>query len=202
MTPPRAHLPQHERRAETVAAVVELAATRDPAEITTAEIASRMHLTQGAIFRHFRSKDEIWEAVLDWVADRLLGRVEAAVGGQSSAPAALAAAFDAHVDFLLRHPGVPRVLFGELQRRDDSPAKATARRLLARYGERIAGLVRDGQAKGEIAASVDPEAAAALFLGALQGLVVQSLLARDLDRLRAAAPGVLALYLRALGAEP
>jgi TetR/AcrR family transcriptional regulator len=201
MTPPRPHLPQQERRAETVAAVVDLAATRDPSEITTAEIAGRMRLTQGALFRHFRSKDEIWEAVLRWVADRLLERVEAAAGGAGAPLAALAAVFDAHVEFVLRYPGVPRVLFGELQRRGDSPAKAAARRLLGRYGERIAGLVREGQRRGEIASPVDPEAAAALFLGAIQGLVVQSLLASDFERLRATAPRVLALYLRALGAE-
>jgi TetR/AcrR family transcriptional regulator len=116
MTRPRLHLPQEERRAATVAAVVALAATRDPAEITTADIAGRMRLTQGALFRHFRSKEEIWAAVMRWVADRLLERVEAAIGEHDSPTAALAAAFRAHVDFVLRHPGVPRVLFGELQR--------------------------------------------------------------------------------------
>lgn len=199
MTSTRRYLSQPERRAETVAAVVELAATRDPAEITTSEIAGRMSLTQGALFRHFRSKDEIWEAVMAWVADRLFDRVESAIRDAASPVAALESAFSTHVEFVRRHPGVPRVLFGELQRKDDSPAKGVARRLLARYGERIADLVRSGQERSEVAAEVDPEAAAALYLGAIQGLVVQSLLARDLDHLRDAAPGVLALYLRAIG---
>lgn len=54
-----------ERRAATVEAVVQLAATQNPSDITTSAIASHMHLTQGALFRHFPSKDAILQAVME-----------------------------------------------------------------------------------------------------------------------------------------
>ena len=63
-------LPAETRRAVTVEAVIELAAERDPGEITTAAIASHMKLTQGALFRHFPSKDAIWD---DYVIGALHG---------------------------------------------------------------------------------------------------------------------------------
>src|SRR3972149_3626770 len=44
-----------------------MAAEQNPSEITTAAIAKRMKLTQGAIFRHFPSKDSIWQAVMEWL---------------------------------------------------------------------------------------------------------------------------------------
>jgi TetR/AcrR family transcriptional regulator len=66
------HLPADERRAVTVEAVVELAGSVNPSEITTAAIAKHMNLTQGALFRHFPTKDAIWQAVMEWVAERLL----------------------------------------------------------------------------------------------------------------------------------
>ena len=44
-------LPADERRAHTVATVLALAAERDPIEITTAAIAERMQVTQGALFQ-------------------------------------------------------------------------------------------------------------------------------------------------------
>ncbi|MEI6639829.1 MAG: helix-turn-helix domain-containing protein, partial [Chlorobium sp.] len=50
------NLPAEQRRAVTVEAVIELAAEKNPASITTAEIAERMQLTQGALFRHFPNK--------------------------------------------------------------------------------------------------------------------------------------------------
>ena len=62
--PPK-NLPADERRAVTVGAVVALAATQNPSEITTSAIAQHMHLTQGALFRHFPNKDAILQAVMD-----------------------------------------------------------------------------------------------------------------------------------------
>lgn len=188
-------LPAETRRAVTVEAVIELAAERDPGEITTAAIASHMKLTQGALFRHFPSKDAIWEAVMEWVAERLLARVDRAAALAASPVAALQAIFLAHADFVAEHPGVPRMLFGELQRAEATPAKRLARTLLERYGERIRRLLEAGKAAGEVSAALDIEAAATLFVGTLQGLIMQSMLAGDLLRIRRDAPRVFAIYL-------
>ena len=63
------HLPADERRAATVEAVVDLAAEQNPSDITTTAIAQRMGLTQGALFRHFQSKDAILEPVPKGLSD-------------------------------------------------------------------------------------------------------------------------------------
>ncbi len=70
------HLPADERRAVTVESVVALAGSQNPSEITTAAIAKHMNLTQGALFRHFPNKEAIWQAVMEWVAERLLARID------------------------------------------------------------------------------------------------------------------------------
>lgn len=188
-------LPAETRRAVTVEAVIELAAERDPGEITTAAIASHMKLTQGALFRHFPSKDAIWEAVMEWVAERLLARVDRAAAQATSPLAALQAIFLAHADFVAEHPGVPRMLFGELQRAEATPAKRLARTLLERYGERIRARLEAGKAAGEVSAALDIDAAVTLFVGTLQGLIMQSMLAGELARIRRDAPRVFAIYL-------
>ncbi|HMV70508.1 MAG TPA: TetR family transcriptional regulator [Myxococcota bacterium] len=188
-------LPAETRRAVTVEAVIELAAERDPGEITTAAIASHMKLTQGALFRHFPSKDAIWEAVMEWVAERLLARVDRAAAQAASPLAALQAIFLAHADFVVEHPGVPRMLFGELQRAEATPAKRLARALLERYGERIRGRLEAGKAAGEVSAALDIDAGVILFVGTLQGLIMQSMLAGELARIRRDAPRVFAIYL-------
>lgn len=192
------HLPADERRAVTVETVVALAAEQSPAEITTSAIAKRMGLTQGALFRHFPTKDAILQAVMEWVAGRLLSRVEAAIEKAASPLAALEAVFMAHVDFVSAHPGVPRMLFGELQRAGDTPAKRMAQTLTRRYGERLQWLIKAGKARGELDAELDPEAAAILFIGTIQGLVMQSLLAGKVERIRRDAPRVFAIYRRGI----
>ena len=195
------HLPADERRAVTIGAVVELAGLVNPSEITTAAIAKHMRVTQGALFRHFPSKDAIWRAAMEWMAERLLGRIDHAAQGIDSPVAALRAMFMSHVEFVIEHPGVPRMMFGELQRAEASPAKDMARTLIRRYGDRLRALLERGKAGGEIAPEVDVEAAATLFIGTIQGLVMQSMLSGDIGRMRAEAPGVFAIYQRGIASR-
>jgi AcrR family transcriptional regulator len=194
------HLPANERRAATVEAVVDLAAEQNPSDITTTAIAQKMGLTQGALFRHFPSKDAILEAVMSWVTDRLLARVDKAAEGAVSPKAALEAVFMTHIDFVSDHPGVPRMLFGKLQRPGETLPKRMAQTLIRHYGERLRGLLEAGKARGELCSDLDPDAATTLFIGTIQGLVMQSMLAGDVARVRRDAPGVFAIYLRGIGA--
>lgn len=196
------HLPADERRAATVEAVINLAAEQNPSDITTTAIAQRMGLTQGALFRHFPTKDAILEAVMTWVAERLLSRVDKAAQNIASPLAALEAVFMAHIDFVSEHPGVPRMLFGELQRSGDTLPKKMVQTLIQRYGERLRHHLERGKAIGELDANLDIEAASVSFIGSIQGLVMQSLIADDTARIRREAPGVFAIYCRGIERAP
>ncbi len=196
------HLPADERRSVTVATVIALAAEQNPGEITTTAIADRMNLTQGALFRHFATKEAIWQAVMEWVAERLMARIDEAALTAASPLAALEAMFMAHIDFVARHPGVPRILFGELQRAEDTPAKRMVQTCITQYGTRLRTLVEQGKAQGELAMEVDSAAAATLFIGSIQGLVMQSLLSGKVQRIRTAAPGAFAIIARGIRRVP
>jgi hypothetical protein len=58
--------------------------------------------------------------------------------------------------------------------------------------------IEAGKAGGEIAAETDTQAAATLFIGTIQGLVMQSMLSGDIERIRADAPVVFAIYQRGI----
>lgn len=194
------YMPAEERRAATVQAVVDLAAEQNPAEITTTDIADRMGLTQGALFRHFPTKGAILEATMSWVSERLLTSVDKAAAGASSPTAALEAMFMAHVDFVAKHPGVPRMLFGELQRPDETLAKRLVQTLIRQYEQRLRRLMEAGKAQDELDAELNVDAAAVLFIGTIQGLVMQSLLAGKVRQIRRDAPAVFSIYRRGIGA--
>lgn len=193
------YLPADERRAVIIDVVIKLAAERNPHGITTAAIAERMGLTQGALFRHFPSKAALLAAVMTWTADALLARLDAAMRDQPSPLEALQAMFLAHADFVAEHPGVPRLLFGELQQIENTASKEVVRGLLSGYRERLHHLIEAGKALGEIDNNLDTAAAATLFTGTLQGLVVQSLLSGGGEQIRGDAVRVFALYHRAIG---
>ena len=192
------YLSAEDRRAATVQAVVDLAAEQNPAEITTTAIADRMGLTQGALFRHFPTKEAIVEATMSWVGERLLVSVDKAAEGAASPAAALEAMFMTHIDFVSKHPGVPRMLFGELQRSGETLAKRMVQTLIRQYEQRLRRLMEAGKAQGELDSELDVDAAAVLFIGTIQGLVMQSLLAGNVSRIRRDAPAVFAIYLRGI----
>ncbi|NML86180.1 TetR/AcrR family transcriptional regulator [Polaromonas sp.] len=192
------------RQAALVDAALRLAAQCSPAGITTGDLAQAVGITQGAVFRHFANKEAIWLAVLDWTADTLMSRLQAAADAELAktdkfAPlAALQAVFMAHVNFVVVHPGVPRVIFQELQHAQDTALKARVRGLMQQYRRLLMGVLERAQEQRLLAPGTDREAAAVLFVGSVQGLVMQSLISGEVRAMARQALDVFKIYLRGL----
>ena len=195
-------LPTEERQAEIVAAALRLARELSPALITTSDIAAAVGVTQGAVFKHFPTKDAIWLAAMAGVRERLLLALEQAAQAAPSPLDALAAVFRAHVAFVVAQPGVPRLIFHELQRPSDSPVKQEVRALLQSYRKLLLDLLEAAVQQGQAPATLDKSAAATLFVGIVQGLVMQSMLSGKPAAMKAEAERVFALYLRGIGDAP
>jgi TetR/AcrR family transcriptional regulator len=195
-------LPTEERQAEIVAAALKLARGISPVSITTSDIAAAIGVTQGAVFKHFPTKDAIWLAAMTWVRERLLAKLDEAARAQTSAVDALQAVFRAHVEFVIAHPGAPRIIFHELQQPADSPVKQQVRALLQTYRQLLLGLLKAGVKTGGLPTRLDQEAAATLFVGIVQGLVMQSMLAGKPAAMKAQGEHVFGIYLRGIQAAP
>ena len=191
-----------ERREEAVEAVIDLASAHSPEGITTQAIATRIGVTHGALFRHFPDKAAIWRTVFDWLGVQL-GRVaDAAIANGGTPLEVLERLFHAQVAFVASHPGVPRILFHELQRPAGSPLQGLARNIVGGYRERIKTLIHRAKEIGELPIDLDEDAAAVLFVGTVQGLVVQSTLFSGTLDMRAAAQRIFPLLLNGfLGAK-
>ena len=195
----RKNLTSKQRRAATVEAVIALAASSNPAEITTAQIGAYMDVTQGALFRHFSSKQEIWTAVMDWTATDLLARLDRIETDNSIA--GLVAMFTTHIEFIIAHPGIPAILFGELQRSGETPSKARLQRLMADYATRLASRLAEAKTAGLIADDTDIPAAAILFLGIIQGLVMQAMMTGDFAAMGKMSGQLFEIYLNGIGVK-
>lgn len=195
-------LPTEERQVDIVMAALRLAREASPALITTTDIAAAIGVTQGALFKHFASKDDIWLAAMAWVRQALLSTLEGAAGVQASPSEALGAVFKAHIGFVLTHPGVPRLIFQELQRPADSPIKQEVRALLKDYRKLLRRLLDAAVTGGEVSREVDLDGAATLFVGVVQGLVMQSMVAGNATSMKIQADPVFAIYRRGICKAP
>jgi len=191
-------LPTETRQAEIVAAALQLARETSPPLITTAEIAAVVGVSQGAVFRHFASKDAIWAAVMQWVRTQLLAALGAAAAGATQPLQALEAVFKAHLRFVVAHPGVPRIIFHELQSPQETAIRQEVRNLLQAYRQLLLRLLDEAARRGELAPGVDRDAAATLFLGTVQGLVMQSMSASRSLSAKAGVDPVFAILLRGI----
>jgi hypothetical protein len=113
---------------------------------------------------------------MDWVEARLFAKLEAAAERAATPMEGLCAMFMAHVKFVTSHPGVPRLIFQHLRKPEDTPLKARVRSLLTRYRALLMKTLNDAEHQGQIAQGQDKEAAAMLYIGAIQGLAIQSML--------------------------
>lgn len=164
---------REDRRDQIVMATMDLLATLPPDRITTRLIASRVGVTQPALFRHFDGRDDILVATVAWTRQELEGLVERVLRGREpplERAGALARGLGEHAS---RYPGLPRLLFADVVRGEGEAFAAGLGHLVGLQRALVAQLVREARALGDVPAEVDPERAARLFVGGLQGLLLQ-----------------------------
>lgn len=138
-----------------------------------------MGVTHGALFRHFPDKASMWSTVFDWVREQLGAVIDAGFATGGTPIEVLENVFIRHVSFLAHSPGVPRIFYHELQSCGNSTQRKDACRMVSGYRRRLATLMCEAKLQGLLPFGMDEEAAAMLFIGAVQGLVVQSSLFSD-----------------------
>lgn len=176
--PARKRLGADERREEIIRVTLELAAKQGVDDVTTQDMAQAMGVTQGAVFRHFLSKDAIWLAVMQWVRDRLTGVLGRAAEKGRDPLDALERMFFAHIEFIASHPAIPRMLMSEHLHGRSAALRRLVTEIMLGFEAKIAGLLSDAQAQGLARADLDVHAAATLYIGMVQGLVLQTSILR------------------------
>lgn len=190
----KSRLSSEARQADIVQVLLTLTAQQSPADITTMAIAQAIGLTQGAVFRHFPTKEAIWLSVLEWVQQTLLDKIKDAAQSTPDPLNALRAVFRAHIRFVEMYPGVPRIIFHELQKPGDSALKQRVHTILHSHRKTAMDLLQAAKLQGQVDPEVGLESASTLFLGAIQGLVMQSMAAGSTADLVKLSEGVLEIF--------
>lgn len=199
--PVRKRLGGDERREEIVRVTLDLAARQGIDDVTTQDMAEAMGVTQGAVFRHFPSKDAIWLAVMQWVRDRLMAVLGRAAAEGRDPLDALQRMFFAHVDFIAGKPAIPRLLMSEHLHARSPLLRKLVTEILLGFETKIAGMLDDARQQGLVRFDLDTQAAATLYLGMIQGLVLQTSILRGQRELRSEAARTFPIFLQAIRSE-
>lgn len=191
-------LSTEERQSEIIRVSIELAAEKGVDSVTTQDMADAMKLTQGAIFRHFASKDDIWVAVVEWIRDQLMKVVSKAAAEATDPMDAVERMFKAHIAFISKHPAIPRLLFSELLHKKNSRLRQLIEGIISGYETKIAGLLDEAKAQSLVSADLDSKSAAVLYIGMIQGLVMQSTIFGGKRSLQQEAQKIFPLFLHGI----
>lgn len=166
-------LSSEERQGEIIRVAVDLAAEKGVDSVTTQDMADAMQLTQGAIFRHFATKDDIWVAVMQWIRERLMNVLDKAAADATDPLDAIRRMFFAHITFIGKHPAIPRLLFSELLHKKNSKLRQLIQEIISGYEAKITDQLDTAKTQSLVSPDLDSKSAAVLYIGMIQGLVMQ-----------------------------
>lgn len=183
--------PHGKGRKELMATAIECFARSGYQGTSIERIASAAGVTKGALYYHFRDKEDLlFEAVQDRIAEfeqRVVGSVKE-VGDPAAALAEIARIC---VQIATRNNLRRFILRLMVEALDTNPRLSEAfRGILRRFRSYLAGIVRLGQERGVFRADVDPAVAAQLFAGGVVGAELQHYQDRERVDLGVAMQGV------------
>ena len=162
-----------ERRAEIVQGALEVAAERGLGHVTTQAIADRVGIAQPTIFRHFKTRDAIFRAAMEWIAKSLFAAMEGIFSADMPADERLRQLLDRQLRFVGKRKGIPRLLFSDRLHLEDPALKETVRAVMRRYTERLSGILEEGRQAGRFRPDIDPDQTAVMIAATFQGLVMR-----------------------------
>lgn len=170
------------RKAEIIDATLRLADKHGPDRLTTETIANAVGLTQPGIFRHFPKKQDLWEAVAARVGSMMEVRWKKAENSDVPATDRIRALIGAQLRLIQSTPAIPAILFSRELHTKNKGLRIAFFGLMSRFHKLIAGLVAQARATGELRGDLDPDDAAFLIIGLVQGLAVRwSISGRNFD---------------------
>lgn len=153
------------RREQITEAALDLLANQGVKGLNIAAVARRVGLVPSGIYRHFENKNQILEAVLDLMENRLMANVQAARDETTDPLERLRILLFRHVRFIRENRAIPRLVFSEGVHAGHPERKSRVHQILTGYLSGIAEFVRQGQHDGRIRRDIEPETAGLLFFG-------------------------------------
>lgn len=133
-----------DRREELVDHALALIRESGLAGLTVRRLAERVGFTEGALYRHYRSKSELMAAVVATMGERLLGPIRELAADRSRPVAErMTALVQRHVGLVLDTDGLPLLLLVEAAAANDEAVLAEVRKVLRGYGEVVGALLAE-----------------------------------------------------------
>lgn len=190
-----------ERKAEILDATLRLADELGPDRLSAEAIAREVGLTQPGIFRHFPTKQAIWEAVAATITDKMVAGWRTVLDRGGAPIDRLRGLIGAQMRLIQATPAIPAILFSRELHAENDILRKSVLGVMKRFHAAIAREVACAQDEQAFRRDFDPDDAAYLVLGLIQGLAVRWSLSGRSFRLADEGVRLLEVQIRLLSAS-
>jgi AcrR family transcriptional regulator len=158
------------RREEALSLAMKIIYEEGIHSLTLRRVAEGLGISEAAFFRHFKDKEDMINLLASKVFDHYMVRES---NGYEDVEAGLLRLMIDQFSSFQKTPEATSVLFQEEIFREYPAVKARFDTRRHQRANRIASMIRDAQAKHQVAEAVDPDTFALIYMGAMRTAVLE-----------------------------
>ena len=138
-------------------------------KVTTALLASKLEVSEAALYRHFASKAQMYEGLIEFIEKTIFGLINKISSTEQSGLAQVSATVSMLLNFSKKNPGMTRVLIGDALVHEDDRLQERINRLHDRIEATLRQSLRFAINQGEPVASTEIEPQSNLIMALVIG---------------------------------
>ncbi len=160
------------RKEEIALAAIDIISENGAKNLTMVKIAERIGVTDAALYKHFKSKNEILLFMITLIDKLLIEKINDISMNEEEPLEKLKQILNFQFSFIEKNKGVPRILFSEALQFEDVRLTNKTAAVIHKYKEIIKNVFFDAQKRKEINSNINIETLAFIFMGMLQSTVI------------------------------
>lgn len=169
-TEPKSRPNRRQQILETLARELE---SHPGSRITTAGLAKAVGVSEAALYRHFASKAQMFEALIDFAEESVFGLIGKVLSQEPGASARCGKIVQLVLGFAERNPGITRVLLGEALVGENERLRVRVGQFFERIRTQLKQSLREANLSGGERAAIAIDAAADTMLALIEGKLSQ-----------------------------
>ena len=167
--PRRKRLKPGERRLQILQALAGMLEQPQGERVTTAALAARLQVSEAALYRHFASKAQMFEGLIEFIESTLFGLINQITRDEEDALSQIQQILNLLLTFSERNPGMTRVLVGDALINEDDRLQVRINQLLDRLELSLKQCFRTAMVQEHLPPDTDAGARADLLLSYVLG---------------------------------
>lgn len=157
-----------DRQLEIIEASGKILTEKGVSGLTIKNIAKEMEFSESAVYRHFKSKEEIIIAMLNYLAETMNMRLSKICKSDKPSQQRLVEVFQSQLDFFEQNPNFVVAVFSDGLFDESQMINEAVQRIMAVNMRSVMPVVAEGQAKGEFISTMKPEELMHIVMGSFR----------------------------------